>query len=504
MIVYLIVSWAVIQGADILFENLPVPDGSTTLVIILVVAGFPLAIVLAWAYELSPSGLIRDPGAHDFAPTNGQPIAKAPVAPDASIAVLAFADMSPDRDQGYFCDGVAEEILNTLVQIKDLHVASRTSSFRFKGQAVDISEIARQLRVQTVLEGSVRKAGDKLRITAQLIDAADGFHLWSASYDRDMKDIFSIQDEIAGNIADALKVNFAPSKSTSTSNIEAYDYYLQGRNFFHRTGPKNMSFAREMFCKAIALDNGFAMAWAGLADSYGYEYLYYRASKENRDECSQASQKALELAPDLAEAHASRGFAHSICKEFDKAETEFEEAIRINPNLFEAYYLYARSAVHAGNLSKSAELFEKASQVRPLDYQSLLLVAPIYGGLGMSDEAQSAAERGVAAARKALELMPGETRALYLGAGGLLRLDKRDEAFRWADRAVFVDADDPSVLYNIACFYSQAGDIERALDCLEQANLPGMANKSWVTNDADLNPLRSHPRYKTLLEQLSD
>ena len=500
-LVYVIGAWVMIQIADATFEHLPLPEGSNTLVIVLLIIGFPLAMVLAWAYELTPTGVKRDP-----TDTTSSGEAAAGTDPDPSataIAVLPFVDMSPDRDQEYFCDGVAEEILNMLTRVRDLQVSSRTSSFRFKGQALDIGEIARKLRVKTMLEGSVRKAGDKLRITAQLIDAATGFHLWSASYDRSMEDIFSIQDEIAKHIAGVLKVKLAPRTGTYTQNVEAYDYYLQGWNYFHRVGPKNMALARHLFSKAIELDPEFAKAWAGLADSYGYDYLYYNPLDENLVQSTKASKKALELAPDLAEAHTSRAFAHSLCGEFEQAEREFEQAIRINPNLFEAHYLYARTCFHEGKLERAAELFEKASEVRPLDYQSLVLLSRVYEGLGQEQSSLDASRRAIAVAEKVLELKPDETRALYLGATPLQKVGRTEDAHRWIERALFIDPDDPSLLYNVACFYSQTGDIDKALDCLERANLPGMANTSWVQNDADLDPLRDQPRFKAILETLN-
>ncbi len=502
-LVYVIGAWVIVQVADSTFEYLPLPEGSNTLVIVLLIIGFPLAMILAWAYELTPTGVVRDPT--DMPPSAETEAVESEPEPSAtSIAVLPFADMSPDRDQEYFCDGVAEEILNMLTQVKDLQVSSRTSSFRFKGQALDIGEIARKLRVKTVLEGSVRKAGDTLRITAQLIDPASGFHLWSASYDRGMEDIFSIQDEIAQHIAGVLEVKLTPSTGTYTQSVEAYDFYLQGWNYFHRVGPKNMALARHLFSKAIELDPAFAKAWAGLADSYGYDYLYYNPLDENLAQSTKASKKALELAPDLAEAHTSRAFAYSLCGEFEQAEREFEQAIRIKPNLFEAHYLYARTCFHKGKLERAAELFEKASEVRPLDYQSLVLLSRVYEGLGQEQSSLDASRRAVAVAEKVLELKGDETRALYLGATPLHRLGRTVEAHHWIERALFVDPDDPTLLYNVACFYSQTGDVDKALDCLERANLPGMANTSWVQNDADLDPLRDQPRFKAILETLTD
>jgi adenylate cyclase len=501
-LVYLVAAWLIVQVADATFEHLPLPEGSATLVIVLLAIGFPLALVLGWAYDLTPGGLRRDSAGNELVDLPQGP-ASVPAPPDTSIAVLPFVDLSPDRDQEYFCDGVAEEILNMLMQVPDLHVASRTSSFRFKGQAMDIVEIAGQLHVKTVLEGSVRKAGDVLRVTAQLIDAVSGYQLWSGRYDRGTEDVLKIQDEIAHSIADVLEVKLAPCcESAYTKNIDAYDYYLQGWNYFHRVGPRNMALARHLFAKAIGLDPGFAKAWAGLADGYGYDFLYYNPTQENLDEADRASKKALELSPTLAETHTSRAFALSLRGDHGLADQEFEEAIRINPNLFEAHYLYARSCFHRGELQRAAELFARASELRPLDYQSLVLLSRVQEGLGNDEESLDAARRAVAVAENVLELRPDETRALYLAATPLLRIGRVEDANRWIERALFIEPDDPTVLYNVACFYAQTGEIDKALDFLEQAQLPGLANRSWIEHDADLDPLRGHPRFTKLLSRI--
>jgi adenylate cyclase len=472
-------------------------------VLVLLAIGFPLALALAWAYDATPAGLRRDPADQEQA-AGGPPEPEGREPPEASIAILPFLDMSPDRDQQYFCDGVAEEIMSMLNRIPDLHVASRTSAFRFKGQAIDIAEIARKLNVRTVLEGSVRKAGDQLRIGAQLIDAVSGFQLWSARYDRTLEDVFSIQEQIADSICQALEIRYAPCECDYTQNVDAYDFYLQAWTYFHQVGPKNMAMARHLFSRAIELDPSFAKAWAGLADGYGFDYLYYSRSEEYLEEAKRTSKKALELAPNLAETHTSRAFALSLGEEYEQAEVEFRRAIEINPNLFEAQYLYARACFHQGKLQQAAELFEVASRLRPLDYQSLVLLSRVQEGLGNEELSLDAARRAVAIAEKVLELKPDETRALYLAATPLLRIGRGDEAQQWVERALFIEPDDPAVLYNVACFYAQTGQIERALDCLENANLPGMANRSWIENDADLDPLRGEPRFRSILASIPE
>jgi TolB-like protein len=252
-----------------------------------------------------------------------------------SIAVLAFTDMSAEKDQDYFCEGVSEEITNSLNRVEDLRVASRTSAFHFKGSSLDVREIGGRLGVSTLLEGSVRKAGDRLRITAQLIDVENGYSLWSQRYDRETKDIFAIQEEIAHEVVQSLEITLDPARRdliccAHTTDVEAYEYYLRGRKFFHRLSRKYIEFAKQMFSRAIECDPAYALAYAGLADCHSRLYLYYGDDEMDQQEAERMSQKALELGPGLAEAHASRGLYLVASGRYDDTEVEFETAIRLD------------------------------------------------------------------------------------------------------------------------------------------------------------------------------
>lgn len=266
--------------------------------------------------------------------------------------------MSADPENEYFSDGIAEEIINALTKIQALRVASRTSAFAFKGKCEDIEEIGRKLKVATVLEGSVRKAGNKLRVTAQLVSATHGYHLWSERYDRQLEDVFAIQDEIAENIVRSLRVVLSDAEKRAiekpaTTDIEAYDYYLRGRQFFHQFRRTAIQFARRMFERAMEIDPGYALAHAGAADCCSFLYMYWDASKANLEGADAYSRKAMELRPELAEAHAARGLAESLSKRYTEAEREFETAIRLNPKLFEAHYFFGRAS------------FQQESTLRP-------------------------------------------------------------------------------------------------------------------------------------------
>jgi adenylate cyclase len=425
----------------------------------------------------------------------------------ASIAVLAFTDISSTKDQEYFCDGISEEIINNLTRIKGLRISSRTSSFTFKGKSEDIRMIGRRLGVSTVLEGSVRKAEGRLRITAQLINVEDGCHLWSERYDRDLKDIFFIQDEIARSIAATLKIALTPKEKIAlgkapTRDLEAYDYYLRGKQFFYQYKNKGIEFALKMFTRAIELDPDYVRAYAGIADCHSFLYMHAGSHDYHSEQADVMSRRALELDPDSAEAHASRGIACSLKKNYVEAESEFDTAIHLDPMLWEAHYFYARICFQQGKLEKTIQLYEKSSQMDPQDYQAPLLVAQIYSDLGDEEKAEASRRRGIEAAEARLKLNPDDTRALYMGANGLVALGEFEQGLEWAKQALAIDPDEPMVLYNVACIQSLANRIEDALDSLEKAIQNGLMVKGWVEHDSNLDPLRRHPRYKQLIKQL--
>ncbi|MGH9423844.1 MAG: protein kinase domain-containing protein, partial [Thermoanaerobaculia bacterium] len=239
-----------------------------------------------------------------------------------SIAVLPFTNMSADADNEYFTDGMAEEIINALSKIQSLGVASRTSTFAYKGKTEDIREIGKKLEVSAILEGSVRRMGSKIRVSAQLIHVANGYQLWADKYDREMEDVFAIQDEIAQNIVKALRVVLSDDEKKAiekvkTGNVEAYDYYLRGRKAFHQNRRTSLETARQMFTRAIEVDPNYALAYAGIADCCSMLYTYFDARESNLKQADSASKKALQLDPDLAEAHSARGLAFSLSKQYE-------------------------------------------------------------------------------------------------------------------------------------------------------------------------------------------
>jgi TolB-like protein/Tfp pilus assembly protein PilF len=424
-----------------------------------------------------------------------------------SIAVLPFEDMSPSKDQEYFCDGIAEEIISALSQIEGLRVAARTSAFAFKGRPDDIREIGRKLNVVTLLEGSVRKAGNQLRITVQLSDVAEGYHLWSERFDCELKDVFAIQDEIAGNIVQALKVELSEKDErilarAPTKNHHAYDFYLRGRHFYRQTHRIGINYALEMYERAIQRDPDYAPAYAGMADCYSYLFSFFDSKRANLDRAVALSQKALELDPELAEGHVARGRAFYFSKRYDEAEREYETAIRLNPSLFTAYDSYARNCYSQGDLEKAARLFDQAIRKDPENFDAPILLAQTFRGLNQNEKAKEALEEGLLNVKKYLELNPGHARALYMRAIVLARTGERERAFEWIDRALSIDNEDPMILYGAACVFAVAGRQEEAITQLEKALSAGCCHRDWVERDSDLDSLRSHPRFKALLERL--
>ncbi|MEO7502106.1 MAG: tetratricopeptide repeat protein, partial [Gemmatimonadaceae bacterium] len=385
-----------------------------------------------------------------------------------------------------------------------LKVSSRTSSFTFKNKNEDIREIGRKLQVGTVLEGSVRKSGKRLRLTAQLVNASDNTQLWAERYDRELEDVFAIQDEIAASIVAALRVVLTEDEKKAieqvpTANVEAYEVYLRGRQFFHQHRRRSHEFARQMFERAIELDPGYALAHCGVADCCSFLYQYFDATPANLARAESASRRAVELAPELAEAHASRGLALSLSRGFDDAEKEFQTAMRLNPKSFEAAYFYARACAGAGKAEEATKWYERAVAVRPDDFATLTLLADTYKGLGKTEETIRSARRGYDAARKHLELNPDNPRALYMGAADLSFLGESEKARDWNRRALAMEPSDPSVLYNIACNFAMEGQVDEAIATLSKALDNGFGHWKWIEHDASLALIRSNPGFAALL-----
>ncbi|HEV2446729.1 MAG TPA: tetratricopeptide repeat protein [Candidatus Sulfopaludibacter sp.] len=424
--------------------------------------------------------------------------------PAPSVAVLPFTDMSQEANQAYFCDGIAEEIINTLSRIAGLKTASRTASFRFRAPGKDTREIGRQLGVQSLLEGSVRKSGDRLRVAVRLADAESGFQIWAERYDRTFSDALELQDEIAAHVARALGATLTANeegvlRQPPTTDINAYDCYLRGRNYYYVYSPKAVESALRMFMRAIQLDPNYARAYAGLADCWSYLYLYSTRTEEVRAQADWASRMAREMDPLSAQAQASRGLSLALSGAVEEADAAFREAIRLDPDLFEAHYFRARHFFVLGRLEEAAASYAKAMEARPDDYQSPLLVAQIEDDLDRHDRAAAMRRRGIGIAERQFQLNPDDARAVYMAANGLAALGERGRSRQLAERALAMWPEDPMTLYNLGCIFSLLGLTDQALDCLEKAVRRGLTQRGWYEHDSNLDAVRPSSRFQKLL-----
>jgi adenylate cyclase len=515
---YALVAWVLVEISSVLFPALLLPDWSTRLVVALALIGFPIAVLMAWALETSPEGLRREHSLSDRGtavpvPGSGSPAQSVEGAAGQrleqtddrqAILVLPFTNMSESSENEYFSDGVTEEILNLLARQPELRVVSRTTSFSFKGSSMDVRAIADRLDVQIVLEGSIRRAGNRVRIIAQLIDASNDAHLWSDSFDREIDDIFAVQAEIAHCIVDCLDLEPASyeESETPTPSIEAYEYYLRGRQYFHTISETGLRFACQMFNKAIEIDPAFARAYAGLADSHSLIAQWIDRSPEHLDSADRASRKALELAPNLAESHSARGFSLSLKGDLAAASKEFERALELDPQNYEALYLYGRSRFVEGRNREAADLWTRAHATQPDEFQSIALKSQALRYLD-TEEAAAATRQAIAAIERRLELNPDDLRALGLGAALLVSAGRVEAGLGMVERALELAPTDIVVLYNAACTYAHAGRKDQALEFLERRmQRSGTIYREWVEQDSDFDGMRNDPRFMALLDRM--
>jgi serine/threonine protein kinase/Flp pilus assembly protein TadD len=426
---------------------------------------------------------------------------------EKSLAVLYFENPGGIKEDEYFRDGITEDIITELSRIKELWVLTRSAVMAYRDKQVTAPDVGRELNAAYVLEGSLRRIGERLRITARLVETSTARSVWAERYDRQMEDVFAIQDEIAQNIAKALKVMLTEQEKRAiekapTADVQAYDFYLRGRQFFHQFRRKSFDYARQMFARAIVIDPNYAKAFAGVADCCSNLYMYWGGSSEDLKEAEAASKKAVQLDPELPEAHVSRGLALLMTKKYAESQAAFETAIQYGPRHFEAYYFYARACFQQGKLEQAAELYEQACRVNPEDYQAPNLLGATYASLGRKTEGEAARQRALRLIERHIQLNPDDARALYFSVPGLIHSGNRERALDWTRKALALDPDDPAVLYNVACNYSLLGMSNEALDCLEKALTQGEWYKGWAEHDSDLDSLRNLPRFQSLLKSL--
>jgi TolB-like protein/Tfp pilus assembly protein PilF len=563
-IAYGVVAWLLIQIATQVFPFFEIPHWTVRLVVLLIAIGFPIALIIAWAFELTPEGLRRTEAA-DAAPTR-HPAHRAWIyvvivagaisvglfflgrytsskqtesgeLPAKSIAVLPFENLSPDPDNAYFTEGVQEEILTRLAKIADLKVISRTSTQRFKSSPDNLPQIAKQLGVANILQGSVQKAADQVRVTVQLINAATDAHLWAESYNRKLTDIFAVETEIAKKVADTLQAKLTGSEEKAiaakpTENSEAHELYLKGRFFWNKRTGADLKTAIQYFEQAIEKDPNYALAYAGLADAYALLPAYGAASSsESFPQAETAAKKALELDDALAQAHTSLAQVLLFYRlDFENAAKEFERAIALDPNYATAHHWYGIGPpMSLGNLNKGLAELNRAKQLDPL---SLIINAD----LGASFVTARRYDEAIAQLRKTIEMDPhfyyshwnlGEALQLkghldealteYKKAAalnddplvlGLLaqayaKLGQRDEALKTLEQLHQIATRRYVANYTFALVYIALGENEKAIDFLEHAYRDRVGpDITLIKVDPMLDPLRGNPRFEALVAKV--
>jgi TolB-like protein/Tfp pilus assembly protein PilF len=560
-IAYAVIAWLLMQIATQVFPFLEIPNWAIRLVIMLIVIGFPIALVIAWAFELTPEGLRRT-GFADELPTKsvrsyawiyvvviagaisvslfflGRYTSSKQSAelPAKSIAVLPFDNLSRDPDNAYFAEGVQEEILARLSKIADLKVISRTSTQKYKSAPDNLREIARQLGVANILEGSVQKSANQVRVNVQLINALSDAHLWADTFDRKLTDIFAVESNIATTIAETLQAKLTGSEKTAiakrpTANPEAYELYLKGRFFWNKRTGADLRTAIEYFNQALGKDPSYALAYAGLADSYGLLNIYGAASPaDSFPQAKAAAKKALELDDTLAEAHTSLALVlNDYDFDFEQSLKEFERAIQLNPNYATAHQWSARPLLALGQFDRAIAESKRAVELDPLslvintDLGTDYFVARHYdeaiaqfrktiemdprfyfahGALGRTWQLKGQLNEAIAEYRKAAELNDDPSVLALLGQA-YARAGQREEAQRILARLSEEAKSRYVQAYSFALMYLALGDKERAIDEIERGYRERGVGVFWVKVNPLLDDLRGNPRFEALVQKVS-
>jgi adenylate cyclase len=543
-IVYATVGFAVVQVADLLLPRMDVPEWGVNAIMAAVLLGFPIALVLTWALEVTPDGVKRTrsdaqlSSGVDLAaesPVAGPATKPASAASHRSIAVLPFTNLSRDPDNEYFSDGITEEILMALSKVRGLRVISRTSVMQYKGSFRAVRDIAGELAVAHVLEGSVRRAGDRVRIAAQLIDARSDEHLWAESYDRNLDDVFAIQSDVAERIVRSLEVALTPTErarleARPTKSMEAHEWYLKGRHLIARRMEASLRSAVEAFRKAVAADDDYAQAWSGLADALTLLAFYSDAKVADvLPEARRAAERAVSLDPGLGEAHASLGFVADAEKSSQEAVQEFEKAIELSPGYTTAYAWYGITLRNLGRHEEAIAVTERAQALDPVS-------SPIRMALGAAYQAGGDLERAEAIWREGLELDPDyaafhvnlaeqfeaqdrlDEALAEIGAISRLNPDRYSPEFvaglkaakaaegsagYWKAKAEWLKtrARTGQDILDVATALIKLGRVDEAMDRLERAvDDPVVRQVVWLPQ---FEPIRSNPRFQALVRKVS-
>jgi len=422
-----------------------------------------------------------------------------------SIALLPFQNISPDREGDYFSDGLTEELIHNLSRLRNIRVVSRTSIMQYKGTRKNLSTIGQELGVGYILEGSIRKFHDDLRITVQLVDVRTDTQLWAEKYRGKLSDIFDIQEEVAREIVNALTVRLSPSEKHSlvrrfTENPEAFDYNLRAREALSRMTKQDLKSAIELFNRALELDNHYALAYAGLGQVYADLYFSFERKEEYLDKAIDVCLKALSYDSTLAEAYAALGLAYFDKKMLEESLAAVRKAIELNPKSFMAYWILGRIYHQTDRDREAIEPYKKVVALNPDFYAVHMDLRTVYERLGETEKYEEEVCRELEVYPKYLAKFPEDPRAHIFYAVALARAKRYDEAKAEAAKAIELNPYDPLMLYNSACFYAQIGEKDLAIATLRNSIAAGLGNFDWIRRDPDLESIRGDPRYVELMK----
>ncbi|HKI78587.1 MAG TPA: protein kinase [Ignavibacteriaceae bacterium] len=424
---------------------------------------------------------------------------------EKTIAVLPFANISPDKEADYFADGLAEELITNLSRIKEIKLTARTNTMKYKGTDKDIKSLGQELGARYIMQGSVRKYNDDLRISVQLMDVAQEKQLWGETYKGKLAEVFDIQEQVSKQIADMLMVKLSPIEKIgltkrATENTEAFDYYLRARDFLYRISKNNLQFAIQLFTKAIEIDKRYAAAYAGLSEGYANSYLFFERSNDLLEKSIEAGLKALMYDPSLSEAYAALALAYFNKNMQDEAFTSGQKAIELDNNNYTAYWILGRIFHSTDRDEEAIELYKKVISLNPDFYSAYMDLRTCYERLGNKEEYNKILKTAVEFFPRYLSEHPDDARAHIIFANDLAQVGDLENAKLEGKKAFELSPNDSLMLYNVACLYSRLNDKDSSIEYLKKAISTGYSNYEWIKRDSDFDNIRNEPGYIVLMK----